>query len=158
MTSAMLNRLTHNLRNHADPPELALQGKDDAPVAIEVKIMVQGDRLFVDFAGTSPQFRAAINSTISLARSAVYASFRNVVGGNPPNNEGFFRPIEVVAPKGCLVNPIFPAAVAARGLTGFRVANTLFGAVKRDLFEGKITAEFARREFGVQEACAQTSE
>jgi N-methylhydantoinase B len=103
-------------------------GLDPAPVGITVTITVTGERLAVDFTGTAPQVRGAINCTLSFARSAVYATFRNVVGGNPPNNEGFFRPITVHAPLGTLVNPRPPAAVAARGLTGFRMANTLFGA------------------------------
>jgi N-methylhydantoinase B len=35
----------------------------------------------------------------------------------------------VVAPPGTIVNPVMPASVAARGLTGFRAANALFGAL-----------------------------
>jgi N-methylhydantoinase B len=54
-----------------------------------------------------------------------------VVGGTPPNNEGFFRPITVVTEPGTVLNPLMPAAVAARGLTGFRLANTLFGALAK---------------------------
>jgi N-methylhydantoinase B len=64
-----------------------------------------------------------------FTKSAVYAAVRHLIGGEPPNNEGYFRPIEVVAPPGTIVNPVPPAAVAARGLTGFRLANALFGAL-----------------------------
>jgi N-methylhydantoinase B len=106
-------------------------GMDDAPVAIKVTITVHEDRLHADFTGTSRQVRGSINSTLSFAKSAVYATLRCVVSGNPPNNEGFFRPITVFAEPGTLVNPALPAAVAARGLTGFRLANTLFGALAR---------------------------
>ena len=59
----------------------------------------------------------------------MYACVRHLVGGTPPNNEGYFRPIEVIAPPGTVVNPVMPAAVAARGLTGFRMANAVFGAL-----------------------------
>jgi N-methylhydantoinase B len=59
----------------------------------------------------------------------VYACVRHLIGGEPPNNEGYFRPIEVVAPPGTVVNPVMPASVAARGLTGFRIANAVFGAL-----------------------------
>jgi hypothetical protein len=34
-----------------------------------------------------------------------------------------------VAPPGTIVNPVLPASVAARGLTGFRIANAVFGAL-----------------------------
>ncbi|MEO8740933.1 MAG: hydantoinase B/oxoprolinase family protein, partial [Casimicrobiaceae bacterium] len=46
-----------------------------------------------------------------------------------PNNAGYFRPIEVIAPEGSVVNPRAPAAVAARGITGIRIADTIFGAL-----------------------------
>ena len=44
-------------------------------------------------------------------------------------NGGYFRPITVIAPEGTIVNPLPPGPVAARGLTGFRIANTVFGAL-----------------------------
>ena len=54
---------------------------------------------------------------------------RHLVGGDPPNNDGYFRPVEVIAPPGTIVYPALPASVAARGLTGFRLADALFGAL-----------------------------
>src|SRR5438093_935808 len=75
------------------------------------------------------QVKGAINSPLPFTKSAVYACVRHLIGGEPPNNEGYFRPIEVIAPAGTVVNPVPPAAVAARGLTGFRMANTMFGAL-----------------------------
>ena len=71
----------------------------------------------------------AINSPIPYTKSTVYACVRHLIGGDPPNNEGYFRPIEVRAPAGTVVNPVLPAPVAARGLTGFRIANAVFGAL-----------------------------
>ncbi len=92
-------------------------------------ITVTGDRLIADFTGSAPQVKGAINSPLPFTKSAVYACVRHLVGGTPPNNEGYFRPIEVIAPPGTVVNPVMPAAVAARGLTGFRMANAVFGAL-----------------------------
>ena len=46
-----------------------------------------------------------------------------------PNNEGVFRAIDVIAPAGTIVNAVLPAAVAARGLTGFRMIDCMFGAL-----------------------------
>jgi len=104
-------------------------GLDPEPIPIVVTITVTGDRMLVDFEGTSKQVRGAINSPIPFTKSAVYACVRHLIGGDPPNNEGYFRPITVRAPAGTLVNPVLPASVAARGLTGFRVANAVFGAL-----------------------------
>jgi N-methylhydantoinase B len=85
--------------------------------------------MIADFTGSAPQVRGGINSPLPFTKSAVYATVRHLIGGDPPNNEGYFRPIEVIAPPGTIVNPVMPAAVAARGLTGFRLANALFGAL-----------------------------
>jgi N-methylhydantoinase B len=104
-------------------------GIDPDPIPLRVKLTVDGDRLVADFTGSAPQVRGGINSPLPFTKSAVYATVRHLIGGEPPNNEGYFRPIEVLAPPGTIVNPVMPAAVAARGLTGFRLANALFGAL-----------------------------
>ena len=40
-----------------------------------------------------------------------------------------FRPLEIVAPPGTVVNGVMPAASSMRGITGFRLADTIFGAL-----------------------------
>ncbi len=101
----------------------------DKPVTVAVTLHVRGEELTVDFRGTSPQVRGAINATLSFAKSAVYFAIRSIMDADVPNNAGFFRPIRVLAPARCLVNPSPPAACAARGVTGFRVIDALFGAL-----------------------------
>ena len=107
----------------------------DNPVKIAVAVHVEGDELTVDLEGTSPQVRGAINSTLSFAKSAVYFAVRSVMDSDAPNNAGFFRPIHVKAPLGCLVNPRPPAAVAARGISGFRLIDAMFGALAQAIPE-----------------------
>ena len=53
--------------------------------------------------------------------------------GNIPNNDGVFRAIEVKAPPGTIANGVLPAACAARGLTGFRMIDCMFGALAKML-------------------------
>ena len=106
-------------------------GLDPDPIPIVVTITVAGDRMVVDFEGSARQVRGAINSPFPFTKSTVYACVRHLIGGDPPNNEGYFRPIEVRAPAGTVVNPVMPASVAARGLTGFRMANAVFGALAK---------------------------
>lgn len=48
-----------------------------------------------------------------------------------PNNAGFYRPITVIAPAGSWVNPLFPAAVGARGQGGYRVRTLVTGALAK---------------------------
>ena len=57
-----------------------------------------------------------------------------------PCNAGFYRAIEVIAPPGTIANGVLPAASAARGLTGFRMIDTCFGALAQMLPERSIAA------------------
>lgn len=104
---------------------------DPEPVVIKVRLTVEGTDLHVDFTGTSEQVRASINSTRSFTASAVYAAIRTLLPPETPSNGGVFRPIRVTAPEGTIVNPRRPGPVASRGVTGFRVIDTVFGALAR---------------------------
>ncbi len=104
-------------------------GFSDRPIPIQVEITVGKDGVIVDFAGSSPQVTGAINSTLSFVKSAAYLSVRCCLGHDVPNNEGVFRCIEVRAPKGSILNPLPPAPVAARALTGYRVVDAMFGCL-----------------------------
>lgn len=101
----------------------------EEPVDIKVSITVNGDRLLADFAGSSPQVAASINSTLSFTKSAVYAAVRTLMPHDTPNNSGLFRPISVSAPPASVVCAQEPAPVASRGVTGFRVVDAVFGAL-----------------------------
>jgi N-methylhydantoinase B len=103
------------------------------PIPLQVTIIKSGDQIVVDWTGTSPQVRGAINNTLSFTKSASYCAIRSVLPGNIPNNDGVFRAIEVIAPPGTIANGVLPAACAARGLTGFRMIDCLFGALSKML-------------------------
>jgi N-methylhydantoinase B len=104
-------------------------GFSDEPIPIRVAITVRDDDLLVNFQGSSAQVRGAINSTLSFTKSAVYLSVRCALGRDVPNNAGVFRCIEVRAPKGSILDPLPPAPVAARALTGYRIVDTMFGCL-----------------------------
>jgi N-methylhydantoinase B len=104
-------------------------GIDPDPIPISVAVTVSGDQVDVDFSGSSPQVKGAINSVLSFTRSAVYACVRCLLPPTLPNNEGYFHAVRVHAPPGTIVNPLPPGPVAARGLTAYRIANAVFGAL-----------------------------
>ena len=108
-------------------------GINPEPIAIKVKVTIEGDEMLVDFTGTSPQAKGSINPNLPFTKSAVYAVFKNLTNPNITANTGFFRPFKVVAPPGCYVNPQHPAPVAARGLGGFRITQAVFGAMAKAL-------------------------
>lgn len=104
-------------------------GFSNDPIQIKCCISVRGDHLYVDFDGSSSQVRGAINSTLSFVKSATYLSVRCALDREVPNNAGVYRCIDVKAPQGSILNPRMPAAVAARALTGYRVVDTVLGAL-----------------------------
>ncbi|WP_250519153.1 hydantoinase B/oxoprolinase family protein [Caballeronia sp. ATUFL_M1_KS5A] len=104
-------------------------GFTDDAIPIKCAITVKGDSVKVDFAGSSPQVRGAINSTLSFVKSATYLGIRCALEADVPNNAGVYRCIEITAPEGSILNPRLPAPVAARALTGYRVVDTVFGAL-----------------------------
>jgi N-methylhydantoinase B len=106
-------------------------GIDPDPIPIRVAVTVAGGGVTVDFAGSAPQVKGAINCVMAFTKSTTYACLRCLLPQTIPNNEGYFRAIEVLAPPGTIVNPRSPAAVAARGLTGFRIATAVFGALAK---------------------------
>ena len=101
----------------------------DKPIRLACRMEKQGDRMLVDWTGTSDQVRGAINNTLSFTKAASYTAIRSVLPQGIPNNEGVFRVIDVVAPPGTIANGVLPAACAARGLTGFRMVDCAFGAL-----------------------------
>ncbi|HYG42018.1 MAG TPA: hydantoinase B/oxoprolinase family protein, partial [Bordetella sp.] len=104
-------------------------GLSPDPIPINVALTVHDDHVSVDYSGSSPQVRAAINSTLSYTKSCTYLSVRCALNGDVPNNAGVFRCVDIHVPSGTVLNPLEPAAVAARALTGYRVFDAMLGAL-----------------------------
>jgi len=103
------------------------------PIPLKATVTKSRDHISVDWTGSSPQVKGAINNTLSFTKSASYCAIRSILPANIPNNEGVFRAIEVTAPSGTIANAVLPAACAARGLTGFRMVDCMFGALAQML-------------------------
>ena len=80
----------------------------------------------------------SISSSVT-ERVNTYLALGCVFESDLPNNSGFFRPIKVIAPPGSILNVLHPGACAARGLTGFRQADVMFGALAKAV-PGRVTA------------------
>lgn len=107
-------------------------GFSETPIAIKVAITVNDDgSLFVDYTGSSPQVKGALNATLSFTHSLTYLSVRCVLAQDVPNNVGMFRAVTVKAPEASVLNPVMPGACAARALTGYRVFDAVLGALSK---------------------------
>jgi N-methylhydantoinase B len=91
--------------------EEKLQLSDGHFETLKVCIRVKGDNCEIDFTGTDNQILDPRNSPLSNTMSAVYAALNVVVDPNIPHNEGTYRPVEITAPEGSIVNPTAPYPV-----------------------------------------------
>lgn len=104
------------------------------PVHLRVAIHIHGGRAEVDFAGSSPACRGAVNAVLAITTSAVFYVFRCLLGEDVPACAGLMKPIAVRAPEGSVVNALAPAAVAAGNVeTSQRIVDVLLKALARAL-------------------------
>jgi len=106
--------------------------KMDHGATIEVNVTVdqQAREAVIDFTGTSPQHNGNYNAPYSICRAVVLYVFRTLVGTNIPLNEGCLHPLRIINPKGCMLNPAYPAAVIAGNTeVSQAVCNALYGAL-----------------------------
>jgi N-methylhydantoinase B len=122
---------TTHIDGYLDDPE---PSRRDLPIV--VTITVNGDEMTVDLAGTAPQipdrpinmpFEGTVDCAVWLTLRSILLD--SAVYGSIPQNSGLTRPIKIVAPKGCLANPIFPAPVIARFCPGNALADTVMKAL-----------------------------
>jgi N-methylhydantoinase B len=104
-------------------------GITNETIAVKATITKTGERIQVDFSGSSPQCRGSITGLFHMNANYVYMAMRALLGTDIPNTAGFNRPIEVTAPPGSFVNPRPPAAVGARQLGGRRINHAVWGAL-----------------------------
>jgi N-methylhydantoinase B len=87
-------------------------GVSDKPVKIKVAITIKGSNMKVDYTGTDDQVDGPVNAVWGVTLSGVYYTLKCITNPTIPMNDGCFRPVEVYAPKGTIMNPVPPAAVA----------------------------------------------
>jgi N-methylhydantoinase B len=114
---------------------------EDTPLAITVRVELGRSRFVADFTGTVPQSQGNANTPVSVTRSAVYYVLRCLLPSDIPPNHGCYECVDVIAPKGSLLNPRPPAAVSSGNVeTSQRIVDTLLLALK-DLLPDQIPAQ-----------------
>ncbi len=83
------------------------------PALIAVEIVIDGDEVSFDFAGTDEQRPGTVNAVEAVTVSAVAFALRTATDPSIPANGGALRPVHVLAPPGSIVAARFPAAVGA---------------------------------------------
>ena len=119
--------------------EVEIDGFDE-PLVIRIALTVEGRRLLVDYAGTSPQVDRGINVVYNYTHAYTTYPLACAISPHVPNNEGSFRPVTVKAPEGSILNARRPCAVGARHLIGHFLSQAVFGALSR-VVPGRVIAD-----------------
>jgi N-methylhydantoinase B len=107
-------------------------GNSDEPVWVRLRVEVAGDRLTLDFAGSSPQRRGNINAVAPMTHSAVFFAVKVLTDPSIPANAGILRPIDILIPPGSFLDARPPAAVCAGNTeTSQRISDTVLKAFAR---------------------------
>ena len=101
-----------------------------AQIRVKVTVHAAEREATIDFSGTSDQLPNNFNAPKAVTMAAVLYVFRTLVDDDIPLNAGCLKPLHVIVPEGCMLNPRPPAAVVAGNVeTSSCVTNALFGAL-----------------------------
>ncbi len=114
----------------------------DGDIELALVATVSGDRLVLDFGASAAQHTGNLNCPLAVTRSAAYFAVRVLTDPDVPPSAGAYRPIEVRAPRGCLLNAgpradgTLPAVAGGNVETSSRVADLVLAAFGRALGQG----------------------
>ena len=110
--------------------EFTLPLDNGARIQVKVTVDAKQREATIDFTGTSPQLTNNFNAPKAVTMAAVLYVFRTLVDDDIPLNAGCLKPLHVIVPAGCMLNPNPPAAVVAGNVeTSTCVTNALYGAL-----------------------------
>lgn len=108
-------------------------GFENQELLLELAATINGDHIVLDYTGSSPQSNYGVNVVLNYTRA--YSSFavKAAIAPDVPHNAGSFRPVQVVAPEGSVLNCQRPAPVASRHLVGHYLPSLIFQALRQAL-------------------------
>ena len=132
LTSAAMRRAISEIPDGVYSTVTPIDSFDNSrPLEIHCKMEVSGDKISVDFAGSSPQNPSPLNAVLGYARAYSIYALKCVLLPDVPNNEGNYLPISITAPEGCFLNPTYPAAVEARANVGHYCTSAIFNTLAK---------------------------
>lgn len=99
-------------------------------VCVGVEVDRERESIRIDFTGTTGRREDNFNAPAAVARAAVLYVFRTLIDDDIPLNEGCMRPISLLVPGDCMLDPKPPAAVVAGNVeTSQVITDALYGAL-----------------------------
>jgi N-methylhydantoinase B len=84
-------------------------GVSNEPFKVNVAIRIRGSEMEVDFTGCPPACAGPINCARGALHSAVKTVFKALVAPQEASNEGWFRPLRIIAPSGTVFTAEHPS-------------------------------------------------
>ena len=114
-------------------------------VPIRAKVTIAGDGMTIDLSESSPQVEGFINSAYANTRSLAHAAIMYLAPMDVARNEGSMRPVQIIAPRGLVVNANPPAPVCmSTNHCAEEVVEAVFKALAPAI-PGAVSAGFSRR-------------
>lgn len=130
---------------YEDYLETFMGGKFE-PLLLPLALTIKGDQMIADFTGASAQVPFPVNSTAAVSSAGVFIAMKSIFDPEAPLNQGSFRPIEVIAPPGSIVNVQRPAPAGSHGEIRKRVIAVMVGALAQ-IVPDKVAGDLCRTSF-----------
>lgn len=98
---------------------------EEGLIPIKVKLTIKGDEVTYDFTGSHPTISTLYNSAFGATFSGVVAGMKTYFP-DLPLNSGFYRPINVIAPEGSIVDAKWPVAVTGFLMPFEKIMNSIY--------------------------------
>ncbi|ERT08795.1 hydantoinase B/oxoprolinase family protein [Lyngbya aestuarii BL J] len=110
--------------------EFTYEMDGESQIQVAIKIDKKTRSATIDFSGTSQQLNTNFNAPKAVCKAAVLYVFRTLVNDQIPLNAGCLKPLNIIIPEGCMLNPRYPAAVVAGNVeTSQTIVDALYGAL-----------------------------
>jgi N-methylhydantoinase B/oxoprolinase/acetone carboxylase alpha subunit len=110
--------------------EFTCEMDNGAKIQVKITIDYADRQATIDFTGTSGQLENNFNAPSAICQAAILYVFRTLVRDRIPLNAGCLKPLKIIIPEGCMLNPQYPAAVVAGNVeTSQNITDCLYGAL-----------------------------
>jgi N-methylhydantoinase B len=116
-------------------------GAGEGMIPIRIRMTIKGDSIHYDFTGSHPTIASMYNSAPGATFSAVVAGMKTFFP-DLPLNSGFYRMIEVTAPKNSVVSAEWPVAVTGFLMPFEKIMNSIFEMWSKIMPERAIACAF----------------